>query len=63
MFRIGADQIFRKCVFGAKASDILKHSHEGTVGGHYGATYTAKRMFDAGFYWPTIFKCHTPTRG
>ncbi|GJY18284.1 reverse transcriptase domain-containing protein [Tanacetum coccineum] len=27
-----------------------------THGGHYGANYTAKKVFDFGFYWPTIYK-------
>nr|GEU41741.1 reverse transcriptase domain-containing protein [Tanacetum cinerariifolium] len=26
------------------------------TGGHYGANYTAKKVFDSGFYWPTIYK-------
>nr|GEY71017.1 hypothetical protein [Tanacetum cinerariifolium] len=26
------------------------------TGGHYGANYTAKKVFDSGFYWPTINK-------
>ncbi|GJV38545.1 reverse transcriptase domain-containing protein [Tanacetum coccineum] len=28
----------------------------GPTGGHYGANYTAKKVFDSGFYWPTIYK-------
>nr|GFA25162.1 reverse transcriptase domain-containing protein [Tanacetum cinerariifolium] len=24
--------------------------------GHYGANYTAKKVFDSGFYWPSIYK-------
>nr|GFD34600.1 reverse transcriptase domain-containing protein [Tanacetum cinerariifolium] len=23
---------------------------------HYGASYTAKKVFDSGFYWPSIYK-------
>ncbi|GKF85176.1 hypothetical protein Tco_0250074 [Tanacetum coccineum] len=23
---------------------------------HYGANFTAKKVFDAGFFWPTIYK-------
>ncbi|GKF73957.1 reverse transcriptase domain-containing protein [Tanacetum coccineum] len=23
---------------------------------HYGANYTARKVFDSGFYWPTIYK-------
>ncbi|GJY75291.1 reverse transcriptase domain-containing protein [Tanacetum coccineum] len=26
------------------------------MGGHYGANYTARKIFDSGFYWPTIYK-------
>nr|GEW59241.1 reverse transcriptase domain-containing protein [Tanacetum cinerariifolium] len=39
-----------------EAIDILKACHSGPTGGHYGANYTAKKVFDSGFYWPTIYK-------
>ncbi|GJY98504.1 reverse transcriptase domain-containing protein [Tanacetum coccineum] len=39
-----------------KALDILKACHSGPTGGHYGANYTARKIFDSGFYWPTIYK-------
>nr|GEZ87005.1 reverse transcriptase domain-containing protein [Tanacetum cinerariifolium] len=39
-----------------KAIDILNACHSGPTGGHYGANYTAKKVFDSGFYWPTIYK-------
>ncbi|GJT84449.1 reverse transcriptase domain-containing protein [Tanacetum coccineum] len=26
------------------------------TGGHHGANYTAKKVFDAGFFWPTIYR-------
>nr|GEX38269.1 reverse transcriptase domain-containing protein [Tanacetum cinerariifolium] len=44
------------CVAGQEAIDILKACHSGPTGGHYGANYTAKKVFDSGFYWPTIYK-------
>nr|GFA94819.1 reverse transcriptase domain-containing protein [Tanacetum cinerariifolium] len=50
------DQIIRWCVAGQEAIDILKACHSGPTGGHYGANYTAKKVFDLGFYWPTIYK-------
>ncbi|KAK1406558.1 hypothetical protein QVD17_41984 [Tagetes erecta] len=56
LFRIGADQVIRRCVFGEESRNILRHCHEGPTGGHYGASYTAKKVFDSGFYWPTVFK-------
>ncbi|GKB81601.1 reverse transcriptase domain-containing protein [Tanacetum coccineum] len=39
-----------------EAFDILSACHSGPTGGHYGANYTAKKVFDSGFYWPTIYK-------
>nr|GEW04284.1 reverse transcriptase domain-containing protein [Tanacetum cinerariifolium] len=43
-------------VFGQEAADILTACHSGPTEGHYGANYTAKKVFDSGFYWPTIYK-------
>nr|GFC35774.1 reverse transcriptase domain-containing protein [Tanacetum cinerariifolium] len=51
-----ADQIIRRCVAGKEAIDILNACHSGPTGGHYGANYTTKKVFDSGFYWSTIYK-------
>ncbi|GJS56200.1 reverse transcriptase domain-containing protein [Tanacetum coccineum] len=56
LFRTCADQIIRRCVFGQEALKILKACHEGPTGGHHSANITAQKVFDAGFYWPTIYK-------
>ncbi|GJV29024.1 reverse transcriptase domain-containing protein [Tanacetum coccineum] len=56
LFRIGADQVIRRCVYGQEAVDILTACHNGPTGGHHGANYTAKKVFDSGFYWPTIYR-------
>ncbi|GJZ01657.1 reverse transcriptase domain-containing protein [Tanacetum coccineum] len=37
------------------AVDILTACHNGPIRGHHGANYTAKKVFDSGFYWPTIY--------
>ncbi|GJR23686.1 reverse transcriptase domain-containing protein [Tanacetum coccineum] len=39
-----------------EAVDILTACHSGPTGGHYDANYTAKKVFDSGFYWATIYK-------
>nr|GEU99109.1 reverse transcriptase domain-containing protein [Tanacetum cinerariifolium] len=41
--------------FKDEAIDILKACHYGPTGGHHGPNYTAKKVFDSGFYWPTIY--------
>ncbi|GJU43661.1 reverse transcriptase domain-containing protein [Tanacetum coccineum] len=56
LFKICADQMIRRCVAGQEAVDILTACHNRPTGGHYGANYTAKKVFDSGFYWPTIYK-------
>ncbi|GJR70766.1 reverse transcriptase domain-containing protein [Tanacetum coccineum] len=56
LFKSCADQVIRRCVSGQEAFDILKACHSGPTRGHYGANYTAKKIFDSGFYWPTIYK-------
>ncbi|GJV65386.1 reverse transcriptase domain-containing protein [Tanacetum coccineum] len=56
LFKICADQVIRRCVHGQEAVDILKACHNGPTGGHHGPNYTAKKVFDSGFYWPTIYR-------
>nr|GEZ82860.1 reverse transcriptase domain-containing protein [Tanacetum cinerariifolium] len=47
LFRTCADQINRRCVAGKEAIDILNACHSRPTGGHYGASYTAKKVFDS----------------
>ncbi|GKA93999.1 reverse transcriptase domain-containing protein [Tanacetum coccineum] len=56
LFRTCADQIIHRCVFGQEALEILKSCHEGPTGGHHSANITAQKVFDAGFFWPMIYK-------
>ncbi|GJW04259.1 reverse transcriptase domain-containing protein [Tanacetum coccineum] len=56
LFKICADQVIRRCVHGQEAVDILTACHNGPTEGHHGANYTAKKVFDSGFYWPTIYR-------
>ncbi|GJW14801.1 reverse transcriptase domain-containing protein [Tanacetum coccineum] len=53
---IPQDGIIRRCVFRRELQEILEHCHMGPTRGHYGAGITAKKVFESGFYWPTIFK-------
>nr|GEV42612.1 reverse transcriptase domain-containing protein [Tanacetum cinerariifolium] len=56
LFRKCADQIIRRCVHGQEAFEIIKACHEGPSGGHHGANLTTKKVFDAGFFWPSIYR-------
>ncbi|GJS95637.1 reverse transcriptase domain-containing protein [Tanacetum coccineum] len=56
LFKIYADQMIRQCVYGQEVVDILTACHNGPTGGHHGANYTAKKVFDAGSFWTTIYR-------
>nr|GEU56551.1 hypothetical protein [Tanacetum cinerariifolium] len=48
LYRICTDQIIQRCMHDKEAFDIHKACHEGPTGGHHGANFTAKKVFDAG---------------
>ncbi|GKC08100.1 reverse transcriptase domain-containing protein [Tanacetum coccineum] len=56
LFKICADQVIRRYVYGQESVDILTTCHNGPTRGHYGANYIAKKVFDSGFFWPTIYR-------
>nr|GEW32936.1 reverse transcriptase domain-containing protein [Tanacetum cinerariifolium] len=56
LFRICADQVIKRCVYGQEVVDILTACHNRPTGGHHGVNYTAKKVFDSGFYWLIIYR-------
>ncbi|XP_050125739.1 uncharacterized protein LOC126603005 [Malus sylvestris] len=54
------DQCIRRCVPDDEMEEILRHCHSLACGGHFGATKTAAKVLQSGFWWPTLFKdAHT----
>ncbi|GKA59228.1 reverse transcriptase domain-containing protein [Tanacetum coccineum] len=56
LFKICADQVIWRCVHGKEALNIIEAYHNRPTRGHHGANLTAKKVFNAGFFWPTIYK-------
>ncbi|GJV74154.1 reverse transcriptase domain-containing protein [Tanacetum coccineum] len=54
--KLCADNIMRRCVAGSETLEILAHCHSGPTNGHHSANVTAKKVYESGFYWPSIFK-------
>ncbi|GJU18508.1 reverse transcriptase domain-containing protein [Tanacetum coccineum] len=50
------DNIMRRCVARSETSKILVHCHSGPIGGHHSAYVTIKKVYESGFYWPSVFK-------
>ncbi|GJY27352.1 reverse transcriptase domain-containing protein [Tanacetum coccineum] len=44
------------CVARDEAAQILRQCHSGPLGGHHGIATTTRKVFEAGFYWPNIFR-------
>ncbi|GJW35335.1 reverse transcriptase domain-containing protein [Tanacetum coccineum] len=51
-----SDNVMRRCVAGNEILDILEHCHSGPTGGHHSASITGRKVYESGFYWPSIFK-------
>ncbi|GKC44394.1 reverse transcriptase domain-containing protein [Tanacetum coccineum] len=56
LFKQCVDRIIRRCVAGDEAAQILRQCHNGPSGGHHGIATTARKVFEAGFYWTHIFR-------
>ncbi|GJW66055.1 reverse transcriptase domain-containing protein [Tanacetum coccineum] len=50
------NNIMRRCVAGNETIEILALCHSGPTGRHHSANVTAKKVYESGFYWPSIFK-------
>ncbi|GJX36828.1 putative nucleotidyltransferase, ribonuclease H [Tanacetum coccineum] len=46
----------RRCVLGSETLEILVHCHSGPTGKHHSARVTARKVYESGFYWPSVFK-------
>ncbi|XP_076940446.1 uncharacterized protein LOC143609623 [Bidens hawaiensis] len=50
LFKIGADQIIRRCIPESEAKEILTHAHSSACGGHFSGQKTGYRVLTSGFY-------------
>ncbi|GJR25348.1 reverse transcriptase domain-containing protein [Tanacetum coccineum] len=55
-FKLCSDNMIRRCVAGNEILRILVHCHSGPTGGHHSASITRRKVYESGFYWPSIFK-------
>ena len=56
LFRIGVDNLLRRCVTKGEQASILWHCHNSPYGGHFNGERTTAKILQAKFYWPTLFK-------
>jgi hypothetical protein len=56
LYKMGPDEILRRCVMEAEHPLILTEAHEGIAGGHYAGKATAQKVLQAGLWWPTLHR-------
>ena len=64
LYKMGPDEIMRRCVLEHDKPLILAEAHAGAAGGHYVGKATAHKILTARLWWPTIHKdareyCHS----
>ncbi|GJU04851.1 reverse transcriptase domain-containing protein [Tanacetum coccineum] len=55
-FKLCSDNVTRRCVAGNEILEILAHCHSGPTKRHHSASITGRKVYESGFYWPSIFK-------
>ncbi|XP_076905530.1 uncharacterized protein LOC143561293 [Bidens hawaiensis] len=56
LFKVGSDQVLRRCVPENEVQVILTHAHLSACGGHFSVSKTGYKILICGFYWPKPFK-------
>ena len=55
LYRQGKDGVMRRCVREDEFILILDEAHSGIAGGHFTVEATARKVLQAGLWWPTLF--------
>ncbi|CAM8959597.1 unnamed protein product [Rhodiola kirilowii] len=56
LWKIGVDQILRRCIPDDEIASVISFCHEYACGGHFDPRRTARKILDSGFFWPHVFR-------
>ena len=56
LYKMGLNDILRRCVLEHERDQIMHESLYGTAGGHFQADTTAKKIQQSGLWWPTLHR-------
>jgi hypothetical protein len=56
LFRVCTDGLLRRCVSAEEGMKIIERCHSSPYGGHYGAFCTHAKIWQSGFFWPTMYQ-------
>jgi hypothetical protein len=56
LYKMGPNEILRRCIMEIECPMILIEAHEGIVGGHYAGKTTAQKVLRVGLWWPLLHR-------
>ena len=56
LYRVCADGLLRRCVPTTAVRKIVEKCHATPYGGHYGVFRTQAKIWQSGFYWPSMYE-------
>ena len=56
LYQVCADGLLRRCVPTAEGHKIIETCHAAPYGGHYGVFCTQAKIWQSGFYWPSMYE-------
>jgi hypothetical protein len=56
LYRVCADGLLRRCVPTAERLKIIEKCHAAPYGSHYGVFRTQAKIWQSGFYWPSMYE-------
>ena len=56
LFRVCSDGLLWRCVPVEEGMKIIEKCHSSPYGGHYGAFHTHAKIWQNGFFWPTMYQ-------
>ena len=56
LYQMGKDSRLRQFISNSQARMILQELHKGNAGGHFSQDITVRKVLDAGYWWPMLYK-------
>ena len=56
LYKLGPDEVLRRCIMPHEKEAIIREAHSGTVGGHFAGKLTVQKILTAGLWWPALHK-------
>ena len=56
LYYVCSDGLLRRCVLAVEGLQIIERCHATPYGGHYGVFHTHAKIWQCGFFWPTMYE-------